>query len=442
MTAQNTDYLNQKVRRVTIRKISSINGRQEIEIIKSVNYPSEDVFQNMLAVKQAVQEKSKHLTQSKPNFLNFHSLIEKYTKYLDQREHDIQCQKNDLLLLADNLKQIGLNIKEYEVELQVSIDNITKYSNTEFLPTLRQFTKDSKELEYAINDIKHNLHEFYSSQAAQKTEVTRLQKITQQAFIDFQDLDNRFNKKITEFENKFSSYTKKLKEFDEEILIAKKAAEEAAAKKKAAEEAAAKKKAAEEAAAKKKAAEKAAAKKKAAEEALFISNHQSLRYTYFIEYYPKRFAVTGEKVENRRKVWNFKEGKNTHHISNMITDRFRWNSLDDIKEWYFCIIPASNPERTRLRFQSFCTLISNQTGINNGYDMITSSGNRPRTHIQGNNNVNLLDTLSFRNIQGKKIILFDDVITRGQSFTIVTNKLTQLGALKVYGMFLAKTTHL
>ena len=42
-------------------------------------------------------------------------------------------------------------------------------------------------------------------------------------------------------------------------------------------------------------------------------------------------------------------------------------------------------------------------------------------------------------IKGKNIVLIDDIITRGVTFNQVAAKLISLGALSVFGLFLAKT---
>jgi phosphoribosylpyrophosphate synthetase len=42
-------------------------------------------------------------------------------------------------------------------------------------------------------------------------------------------------------------------------------------------------------------------------------------------------------------------------------------------------------------------------------------------------------------VYGKRIILFDDITTRGTSFIQLANQLKANGALEVYGFFLGKT---
>jgi hypoxanthine phosphoribosyltransferase len=47
--------------------------------------------------------------------------------------------------------------------------------------------------------------------------------------------------------------------------------------------------------------------------------------------------------------------------------------------------------------------------------------------------------MSFGDVRGKNIILFDDIYTTGKSFLIVASKISQLGASQLRGLFLGKT---
>lgn len=47
-----------------------------------------------------------------------------------------------------------------------------------------------------------------------------------------------------------------------------------------------------------------------------------------------------------------------------------------------------------------------------------------------------------RDVQGMNVILFDDVLTSGQSFRQLRRKMMELGAKSVIGIFLGKTVNL
>ena len=47
-----------------------------------------------------------------------------------------------------------------------------------------------------------------------------------------------------------------------------------------------------------------------------------------------------------------------------------------------------------------------------------------------------------RDVQGMNVILFDDVLTSGQSFRQLRRKMMELGAKSVIGIFLGKTVDL
>ena len=72
--------------------------------------------------------------------------------------------------------------------------------------------------------------------------------------------------------------------------------------------------------------------------------------------------------------------------------------------------------------------------------LITSKFDRNAAHLsEDRNTVEILDAIDFVSINGKKILLFDDIYTTGKSFLKVARKLKTLGALEVVGLFMGKT---
>lgn len=169
-------------------------------------------------------------------------------------------------------------------------------------------------------------------------------------------------------------------------------------------------------------------------------------YYYFLAYYPVRYEVP-EKYEFRRKiVWSFKDGHSSIQTADMFLDYLYYLNLSlPINNWWLCIIPASTRSKTEIRFKRFCDRFCDKTVINNGFSLITNRYDRLPKHLQdaeGRNAIDILETIDFGNVRGKKILLFDDIYTTGKSFLIVARKLKALGAREVKGIFLGKTHRL
>ena len=110
--------------------------------------------------------------------------------------------------------------------------------------------------------------------------------------------------------------------------------------------------------------------------------------------------------------------------------------VDDPKAWTICIIPASTAEKTKVRFMTFCANLSSFLQMENGYEFICNLKDRAPGHIEGHMEDPLINLAFKKEFNGKRIILFDDVITRGKNFRTVADKLLELGAKKVIGLML------
>jgi len=165
------------------------------------------------------------------------------------------------------------------------------------------------------------------------------------------------------------------------------------------------------------------------------------KYFYYFAYYPTRYKVSEEFQRRRQVVWNFKDGHNSVQIADAFKEDIgHLNLTQPLNEWWLCIIPASTKEKTETRFRRFCEVYCSGTRINNGYGLITVKENREAKHLADDrDSINILDTIEFGNVRGKRILLFDDIYTTGKSFTRVVRKLISLGAREVVGLFLGKT---
>lgn len=168
-------------------------------------------------------------------------------------------------------------------------------------------------------------------------------------------------------------------------------------------------------------------------------------YVAYLPYYPTRFDVSDkeELLIARSVVWGFKDGQNSQRIAESFSEsQFSGDNayISNPQDWVLCIIPASTQEKTRTRFETFVRVLSDRTGLQNGYNCLYSVGERESKHLlEDRNSVQIMDHIAIQNVRGKNILLFDDVYTTGRSFLKVANALKANGATEIKGMFLAKT---
>jgi predicted amidophosphoribosyltransferase len=162
----------------------------------------------------------------------------------------------------------------------------------------------------------------------------------------------------------------------------------------------------------------------------------------FYNYKPVRFDATEDEKRVRELVWRFKDG-------NVIAQMFVANYVSkvlknrkDAKETVFVCIPASNSVKTERRYKQFSSMICDATGLVNGYRHIHVSGHKTALHNvkrgqeREDDEVITVDKDFF---QGKKVIIFDDIITKGVASNKFANILIAAGANVLGGLFLAKT---
>lgn len=158
-----------------------------------------------------------------------------------------------------------------------------------------------------------------------------------------------------------------------------------------------------------------------------------------LEYLPKRYEATQEQEQNRQICYNFKDGYLSETVKNAFLDKIREITGNNTTGWLICFIPASTSAKTERRFSKLADAIRSE-----GYDVelrtVYNKYDTEAGHISGKSN-NPIEAFGFNaeSVNGKNIILIDDIITRGTTFSQVSNKLSGFGAISVSGLFLART---
>ena len=159
-----------------------------------------------------------------------------------------------------------------------------------------------------------------------------------------------------------------------------------------------------------------------------------------MEYLPKRYTATPQQEADRREVYRFKDGNCSTRVLNGLVSEINRITGANKDRYLICFIPASTSAKTRSRFQGLANSLGYETGckvsltgIHNAYDrdsaIVTGKVEDPTASFGVNNS----------EVSGKKIILIDDVITRGRSFNGCAAKLMAAGASSVEGLFVAQT---
>ena len=179
-----------------------------------------------------------------------------------------------------------------------------------------------------------------------------------------------------------------------------------------------------------------------------------LKTSYLLYYYPTtcEFEATNEEWDNRWLVWNFKNtpGKTStsdhKNALNKIIPMLKQKLMstfgeDRLKHLTLVCIPASSQDKTQARYEEFSNRLCSELGMINAYPYIRVVSEKESKYAGGPT----LDISKFSFDEGffkdKYVLLFDDVITKGESMLKFNIKMKSLGAKVVGGMSLGKTKH-
>jgi len=171
-----------------------------------------------------------------------------------------------------------------------------------------------------------------------------------------------------------------------------------------------------------------------------VSSKNGCIYCCLLAYIPTRGFASPEQQLHRQQVWRFKDGENTREIAYLISIALL-RSFDAVhlQHMTLAVIPASTAEKNRVRYEKFCEYLADYTGLTNGFSCIAVG--QDRQALKGVANADKISKLLYNTslIQGRHILLFDDVMTSGESFTQNARRLKECGANQVTGIFLART---
>lgn len=181
--------------------------------------------------------------------------------------------------------------------------------------------------------------------------------------------------------------------------------------------------------------------------------YSTLPYSYIIRYYPMtcEFEATQDEWYDRQLIWSFKNDpeKNSriphddalNELLPRLIGLFESTFGNALSELTLVCIPASSEEKNSARYEEFSELLCGETGMSNAFGHISVSEGRLAKHEGG-------ETGGFENIiidapyfNERNIILFDDILTKGQSMRMYASKMSSLGANVIAAVTIGKTCH-
>lgn len=74
---------------------------------------------------------------------------------------------------------------------------------------------------------------------------------------------------------------------------------------------------------------------------------------YFFDYLPTKYEATPREWDIRKLVWDFKDGKRSLQVAEMVARKIRMQFGATTGDIVFCCIPASTPEKNATRYKDF-----------------------------------------------------------------------------------------
>lgn len=164
---------------------------------------------------------------------------------------------------------------------------------------------------------------------------------------------------------------------------------------------------------------------------------------FFFDYLPTKYEANQREWDIRHLVWDFKDGKRSLQVAEMVARKIRLQFGAKTNEVVFCCIPASTPQKNEQRYKTFAAEVCRLAGTVNAYDHVGIEGTRLAIHEKGNTtkSVESVQVIHFDKafFDHKKVLVFDDVLTRGYSYARFSCELEYFGATVLGGYFLGRT---
>jgi len=184
----------------------------------------------------------------------------------------------------------------------------------------------------------------------------------------------------------------------------------------------------------------------------------SFHYTWLFYYYPTTcdFEPPYQDRENRRTVWNFKNDPERNiipaiheraidlvipQIKQKLNDTF---GVEYLQFLTLVCLPASTKVKNIARYDEFSVRLCEETGMANGYihTYVVKDG-MSKKHPENHTGHSIQPVIEFDKsfFKGKLVLLFDDVVTKGETMLKYKSDMEKMGATVIGGICIGKTKH-
>ena len=192
-------------------------------------------------------------------------------------------------------------------------------------------------------------------------------------------------------------------------------------------------------------------KLKARDKIIFEGQHQQwplvkgIRHYFFYYYYPwdgfDETNISSTDIAIRSMIWEFKKGEimACNRVCDDLCAKLKSIWGETLSDLTLVCIPASTKESNQTRYEKFSEYVCRDTGMTNSYKYINIIREKSPSHALLGGNEKSKYSFNEKFFKGRKIILFDDVVTRGHSLEEMKIQLNSMGAIIVAALSIGKT---
>ena len=166
-------------------------------------------------------------------------------------------------------------------------------------------------------------------------------------------------------------------------------------------------------------------------------------YYFFYYYVTQKYTKSGRKPlisqksrEYRQLIWDFKDGDCNENLITKIVQIIR-EKFSNPEELTFVCIPASSRVMNELRYRNFSKKVCFALRMTNAFEFISVVKDRVPAHEGGTEEAKLSFSDTF--FQNKRVLIFDDLVTKGSSMFSMMDQMEMLGAQVVGCLSLGRT---
>ena len=166
-------------------------------------------------------------------------------------------------------------------------------------------------------------------------------------------------------------------------------------------------------------------------------------YYFFYWYYPNKYddSITESSFNAKMMIFDFKNGRLNLVPSNIVKQKLYNTFKSDCRSLVLVGIPASTREKNRNRYSNFMSSVRSGIGITTSMQYVTINSEGQAAHLTEGHNTTMNYSIDKDYFNGKNVVVFDDVVTRGTSMKRMINELRNAGANVVCAISLGRTVN-